>query len=120
MGINIQDMDDVEEIIIRTPDKEYVFDADVAVTLMVAQGQKTYQIVGNPTVRDRTEAPDSSPAVASESVSEADEEDSEVSIPQGDIDLVCEQTGASEEDARAALEASGGNPAEAILKLLDK
>ena len=123
MGINIQEIEDVEKIIIRTPDKDIVFDEDVSVTVMVAQGQKTYQITGNPVVKERGEE-------ESEIITKADsketkvqeEEDSEesVEIPQEDIDLVCQQTGVSEEEAKEALEACEGNPAEAILKLMEK
>ena len=115
MGINIEEFDDVEEIIIRTSDKEYIFDSDVAVTLMVAQGQKTFQIVGNPTVQPRSGG--SKTESATEEASGDDE--GTPSIPQEDIDLVCSQTGASEEEAKAALEACDGNPAEAILKLME-
>jgi nascent polypeptide-associated complex subunit alpha len=115
MGINIEEFDDVEEIIIRTSDKEYIFDHDVAVTLMVAQGQKTFQIVGDPTIYERS----GKSKTDSKLEDSSDEEEDTASIPQEDVDLVCSQTGASEEDARAALEACGGNPAEAILKLMD-
>ena len=44
MGINIEELSDVEKIIIRTADKEYIFNSDVAVTIMASQGQKTFQI----------------------------------------------------------------------------
>ena len=119
MGLNIEEIDDVEEIIIRTPDKEYFFDGDVAVTIMVAQGQKTFQIVGEPEIRARTAGSSSAGgSIEDEPEAESDEE-AGISIPQGDVELVCAQTGASEEEARAALEESGGNPAEAILKLLE-
>jgi nascent polypeptide-associated complex subunit alpha len=118
MGINIEELDDVEQIIIRTSDKEIVFDDDVAVTIMTAQGQKTFQIVGNPLVRERTEE---SKAKAEPEAEEVEvEEEQEITVPQEDIDLVCEQTGASPEEAKAALEACDGNPAEAILKLMNK
>ena len=116
MGINIEDMDDVVEIIIRTPDKEYVFDDDVAVTVMVAQGQKTYQIIGNPSVRERGAG---SPSADAETQAQESTDEHQAKIPQEDIELVCSQTGASEEEALAALEASDGNPAEAILKLME-
>jgi nascent polypeptide-associated complex subunit alpha len=117
MGINIQELDDVEEIIIRTSEKEYVFDQDTAVTIMTAQGQKTFQIIGNPSVRERgVGAIDES-----KDVEKAEpEEEQPLTIPQEDIELVCQQTGVSEDEARAALEASNGNPAEAILKLMEK
>jgi nascent polypeptide-associated complex subunit alpha len=118
LGINIQELDDVDEIIIRTSDKEYVFNDDVAVTIMISQGQKTYQIVGNPSVRERGSEPIHKAKEDAEP--EAEEEEKELEIPQEDIELICQQTGVSEEEARAALEACDGNPAEAILKLMQE
>ncbi|WP_455392816.1 nascent polypeptide-associated complex protein [[Eubacterium] cellulosolvens] len=115
LGINIEELDNVDKIIIRTADKEYVFDDDVAVTIMTTQGQKTYQIVGNPTVRDRGTEEEGS----EEDVGVLDAEEEPRAIPQEDIELVCQQTGVSEEEAKAALEACDGNPAEAILKLME-
>ena len=116
MGINIEEISDVEKIIIRTSNKEYIFGSDVAVSIMVAQGQKTFQIVGNPTVHERTIEGDR------EELSEVEEdidEEEQLTIPQEDIELVMAQTGASEDEAKAALEACNGNPAEAILKLME-
>ena len=95
----------------------------MSVTVMNAQGQKTYQITGNPVVKDRGDE-------ESEIIAKADSKDAGVSeeadgvepvaIPQEDIELVCQQTGVSEEEAKEALEACEGNPAEAILKLMEK
>ena len=118
LGINIQELDDVDEIIIRTSDKEYVFSSDVAVTIMTAQGQKTFQIVGDPEVRDRGTEP--LRTAASSKAEPEPEEEKHLVIPQEDIELICQQTGVSEEEARAALEECDGNPAEAILKLMEK
>ena len=53
-------------------------------------------------------------------VREEVDEGGPVAIPQEDIELVCQQTGVSEEEAKEALEACDGNPAEAILKLMEK
>ncbi len=123
MGINIDEIADVEKIIIRTVDKEYIFDSDVAVTVMTTQGQKTFQIIGNPKVQDRglgERGSEPEEAIDSSVEDEEDEEEEEIlKIPQEDIELVCAQTGVSEAEARAALEACNGNPAEAILKLLE-
>ena len=123
MGINVQEIEDVEKIIIRTSDKDIVFDEDVSVTVMIAQGQKTYQITGNPVVKDRGE-PESEIIAKADSeeakVREEVDEGGPVAIPQEDIELVCQQTGVSEEEAKEALEACDGNPAEAILKLMEK
>ncbi len=118
MGINIQELEDVEEIIIRTSEKEYVFDHDVSVTIMKAQGQNTYQIIGDPNIRERSYDVEKEVTDTDKGKLEAEEEVT-LSIPKEDIELVCQQTGASEEEALAALEACGGNPAEAILKLMD-
>jgi len=92
-GINVKEIENVEQIIIRTNTKEYVFD-EAAVTVMEAQGQKTYQITGNPRVVER-----------------------KVGIPKEDIDLVVEQTGKTAEEAKKALEETKGDIAEAIMKL---
>ena len=93
LGINVKEIDDVEQIIIRTTTKEYIFD-NAEVTVMDAQGQKTYQISGRPRVVERRQG-----------------------IPKEDIALVVEQTGKSEEEAKKALEETKGDIAEAILKL---
>jgi nascent polypeptide-associated complex subunit alpha len=93
LGINIKEIENVEEIIIRTDTKEYIFD-EAEVTIMDAQGSKTYQISGKPRIVARKEE-----------------------IPQKDIDLVAEQTGKTKEQAKKALEQTKGDIAEAILKL---
>ena len=93
MGINVKEIENVKKVIIQTDTKEYIFD-DAEVTMMDAQGQKTYQITGKPRVVERAEE-----------------------IPQGDIDLVVQQTGKSAEEAKKALKETKGDIAEAILKL---
>jgi len=93
LGINIKDIEGVEEVIIRTKDKEYIF-RDVEVTVMEAQGQKTYQIIGNPEIKNR-------------------------GLPEEDIKLVMEKTGKSREEAEKALKESNGDIAEAIMKLME-
>ncbi len=93
LGINVKNIDNVEKVIIQTDTKEYVF-IDAEVTVMEAQGQKTFQISGNPAIKDRTE----------------DQTDD-------DVKLIVEQTGKSEEEARKALKETNGDIAEAILKL---
>lgn len=100
LGINIKEIDNVEEIIIRTDTKEYIFD-NAEVTVMDAQGQKTYQITGRPRIVTRG----------------SEEKVEEKGFPQEDIDLVAEQTGKSKEKAKKALEETDGDIAEAILKL---
>lgn len=58
------------------------------------QGMTTYQINGNPRF-----------------------EEGEVEIPQEDITLVSEQAQVGKDEAKEALKASGGDIAEAIIKL---
>ena len=94
-GINIKNIDNVEEVIIKTDTKEYRFD-DAEVTIMDAQGQQTFQIAGTPTVTDR----------------EADK-------LNDDIQLIIDQTGKTEDEARQALKDTNGDIAEAILKLTE-
>jgi nascent polypeptide-associated complex subunit alpha len=95
-GINIEDLEDVQEVIIKTSSKTLVF-KDAQVTCMEVQGQKTYQIAGEP-----------------------EEVGTETGIPQADIELVASQAGVTEEEAKKALEDCGGEPAEAIIKLMSE
>ena len=93
LGINVKDIDNVKRVIIETDTKQYIFE-DASVTVMDAQGQKTYQITGRPKIVEKKEE-----------------------IPKEDIDLIVEQTGKSEEEAKKALIETKGDIAEAILKL---
>ena len=95
-GINVKNIDNVEKVIIQTDTKEYVFDS-AEVTVMEAQGQKTFQIIGEPIVKTRGG-------------------DSETTLKE-DIKLIMEQTGKSEAEVRKALKETNGDLAEAILKL---
>ena len=107
MGIDLEDID-AEEVIIRTPDEELVFhDADVQ--LMDAQGQQTYQVVGEPETRPRGEAS----AVAGDA---AEESGTESGFSEDDVEIVAMRTGASEAEARKALEETG-DLAAAVQKL---
>ena len=93
LGISVKNIDNVEKIIIQTDSKEYIFE-NAEVSVMEAQGQKTYQIIGNPIIKERSE-----------------------DTLKEDIKLVIDQTGKSEEEAKKALKESNGDIAEAILKL---
>ncbi|OGS56116.1 MAG: nascent polypeptide-associated complex protein [Euryarchaeota archaeon RBG_19FT_COMBO_56_21] len=104
MGINQEEMEDVEEVVIRMKNKEIVI-KDASVMAVTVQGQKTYQIMGTPEERERKKE------------SGAKEEEA-AGIPKEDIRLVMEQTGCTEAQARKALEETDGAPAEAILKIM--
>ena len=67
---------------------------DAEVTVMESQGQKSYQIVGEPVINERTH----------DQINE-------------DIKLIMDQTNCTEDEARNALKESNGDIAEAILKL---
>ena len=104
MGVETEELSDVEEVVIRTSSKEYVF-RSAQVTAMTVQGQRTWQIAGEPLVLNRkTEGiPVQKPSISEE-----------------DIDLVAEKAGVSKDVARKALEEANGEPAEAIIRLMSR
>ncbi|SDM71509.1 Nascent polypeptide associated complex NAC [Halogranum gelatinilyticum] len=107
MGIDVTELE-AEEVIIRTADEELVFDG-AQVTRMDAQGQETYQIVGEPTSR---------PVGAGDaSAVEAGEESAGSDIPDSDIQIVAQRAGVGKDEAREALEAENGDLAAAISRL---
>lgn len=100
MGIEMEELDDVEEVVIRLRDREIVF-RDAEVSKMTAQGTTTWQLTGTAEERPRGPA-----------------EPVKLDISEEDVALVAEQAGVSKEEARKALEAANGQPAEALVKLL--
>ncbi len=106
LGIEQEELDGVEEVLIRTADKEYVI-RNAAVTAITAQGQKIWQVIGEPIVRERADA--KKPAASQGPA-----------ISEEDVQLVAEKAGVSEADARKALEEAGGEPAEAIIRLMSR
>ena len=111
MGMTTEELEGVEEVIIRLKDKEHVF-PQPEVTILTVQGVRTYQVVGTPEVRARTAsapgapgAPPASPAPPS-------------GPPEEDIQLVVDQAGVTRDEAIEALDETDGAPAEAILKIL--
>ena len=93
MGIQTQPIE-AEEVIIRTPEKEIVI-SNPQVSRVNMMGQDTFQVSGD---------------ISERSVEKFSKED---------IEIIKQQTGASEEEARAALEETG-DMADAILKLKGK
>lgn len=93
MGIKMEELEGVKEVVLRFEGKEIIL-KEPAVTVMVVQGEKSYQIVPG-----------------SEEVREV------LKIPEEDIQLVMEQAGVDRETALKALEETKGDIAEAILKL---
>jgi nascent polypeptide-associated complex subunit alpha len=102
MGIDADEMEGVEQVVITLRDRELVF-SEPAVTKVRAQGQIQYQVLGEPIERKRAGA-----AAATE----------RRAIPEEDVQLVAEKAGVPPERARKALEETGGDPAEAIIRLM--
>jgi nascent polypeptide-associated complex subunit alpha len=113
MGIDVDELD-AEEVVIRTADEEYVFDAP-QVTKMDAQGQETFQVVGDYDVREAGAGGAS--ADDASAVESADADDGAGEIPDSDVQIVAQRAGVSEDAAREALEAADGDLAAAISRL---
>jgi nascent polypeptide-associated complex subunit alpha len=99
MGMNMNAVEDVKEVVIRTGTKDIVI-TEPDVSILEVQGQKMYQIVGGQMTEKAPQHKAEGPVVAEE-----------------DVRLVADQTGKSLEEARKALEESGGDLAKAILLL---
>ncbi|MFO7710258.1 MAG: nascent polypeptide-associated complex protein [Candidatus Woesearchaeota archaeon] len=92
MGVSQNEID-AQEVIIRTGEKELVFN-NPQVTKVNMMGQETYQVIGEP-----------------------EERELKPEISEEDVQTVMEQAQVEEADARKALEETGGDLAEAILNL---
>ena len=99
MGMNMEGVDEVEEVIIRTPTKEIVIEAP-EVAIVNVQGQKIFQVAGGKVSERVPQRQAAAPTVSEE-----------------DVQLVAGQTGKSPEQAREALAECGGDLAKAILLL---
>ena len=110
MGIDVTEID-AEEVIIRTDDTEYVFhDADVQ--RMDAQGQQTYQIVGEPDERPRGDEDDANTGGDTDADDGAD-------VADQDVEIVAQRAGVPESEAREAL-AETGDLAAAVQRLQEE
>ncbi len=96
MGIDMDEIDDVDEVVIRTGDEEIVIDS-ADVTKMDAQGQMTFQVVGSAETRERS--------------------DGGGGVDEDDVELVAERAEVDEDAARDALESADGDLAQAISDL---
>ncbi|MFQ6134593.1 MAG: nascent polypeptide-associated complex protein [Nitrososphaerales archaeon] len=95
MGVDMNQIPDVEEVIIRTSSKDMVI-RDAAVSEINAKGMRMFQVMGSDVEEVEREKP---------------------KFTEEDVLLVAQQAGVSKERAEAALEESGGDLAQAILKL---
>lgn len=96
MGLSMGAMPDVVEVILKTATKEIIIE-NPEVAVMDMRGQKIFQIMGEKIVEKPIEK--------------------KVAIPEEDVQLVAQQAGVSPEQARAALEQTEGDLAQAILLL---
>ncbi len=92
---------DAYEVIIKARDGDYIVE-DPQVMAMEIQGQKMLQVVGELKKIEKKE------------------EKEELPYTDEDIQLVMQQTGCTEEEARKALEEANGEPAEAIISIMSK
>jgi len=96
MGMSMDAIEEVKEVIIKTSNKEIVIE-EPEVAVLAVQGQKIYQVTGGKITEKAVER--------------------KLAMAEEDIRLVADQTGKSLEEARKALEESGGDLAKAILLL---
>ncbi|PIU60192.1 nascent polypeptide-associated complex protein [Candidatus Bathyarchaeota archaeon CG07_land_8_20_14_0_80_47_9] len=97
MGMNMNAVEDVQQVVIKTGNKEIVIEGP-EVAILEVQGQKIFQVTGG-------------------KITEKALERKAAAISEEDARLVADQTGKSLEEAKKALEESGGDLAKAILLL---
>jgi nascent polypeptide-associated complex subunit alpha len=114
MGLEVRDIDDVREVIIRTREREYRFSRPT-VSVMKAQGTETWQVQGKPRMVELA-AEEAKPAAAP-AASTPPAPVPPATIPEEDVRMVMEQTGKDHAAALQALTSTGGDIAEAIVRL---
>jgi nascent polypeptide-associated complex subunit alpha len=135
LGIDVREIEDVQEVVVRTAKADYVF-SKASVSVMKAQGVETWQVSGKPKVVEKGAAgtagakagagavmpPNSSPSATVAAPSQAQvpvpAEEPAAYEPSGeDVALVARETGKTAAAARQALVEASGDLAEAILRL---
>lgn len=144
LGIQVEEIDDVQRVIIETPKKDYVFTRP-SVSAMKAQGQTTYQVQGEPQVLPKGldasvkegiatrhpgdtgagvvispkpgDAATAAPAAPSAPRPEPGGGQGAPLFSDEDVKMVMQAAGVSRDKARKALEESEGEVATAIVKL---
>jgi nascent polypeptide-associated complex subunit alpha len=101
MGMDTKSLDDVRDVIIRTADRKIIIEEPSVISIAM-QGQNMFQVAGG-TIREET--------ITFET---------KVTIPEEDVNMVAEQANVSIDDAKKALEESGGDLAKAIVSLKKK
>lgn len=98
MGMSMDSVPEVTQVIVKTATKDIIID-EPEVAILNMQGQKVYQVMGGRITE------------------KAAVTEKKLVVPDEDVQLVAGQTGKSVEEARKALEESGGDLAKAILLL---
>jgi len=101
LGINVdvEELEEAERVVIEMPDKNIVVDDPQAV-LMRIQGQTMIYVTGS--IREEPREAETGGGVE---------------VSEEDVQLVASQAGVSMDEARAALQATGGDLAQAIMLL---
>jgi nascent polypeptide-associated complex subunit alpha len=106
MGMNMDTVPEVEQVIIKTSSKDIVVEQP-EVAILEMQGQKIFQVIGGQV----TEKAPERKAAATTAAPVAPK------VSEEDVQLVADQTGKSLDEARKALEECEGDLAKAILLL---
>ncbi len=104
MGIKATDMTDVTRVTFHGQTKDYIV-TNAQVTMIEAQGEKSFQVVGQMKEVAKSSQPQQKAAPT---------------FPEDDIKLVADQTGVSREKAIEALKKADGEVAQAIIDLTEK
>ncbi len=102
MGVEIEELNNVEKVEIKMGEKKIIIE-NPKVAAIKLQGQTMYQIIGNEIKEVKIE-----------------EQKINETVLEEDVKLIAEQAGVSLEEAKKALEAAGGDLAQAILSLKEK
>jgi nascent polypeptide-associated complex subunit alpha len=130
LGIQVEEIDDVERVVIETPTREIVFTRP-SVSAMKAQGQTTYQVVGEPQTFPKGGSPSVKEGVAKRHPGDTaagvvisprpgepkTEEAPRALYSDDDVRMVMEAAGVNREKARKALDEAEGEVATAIMTL---
>lgn len=111
LGIELTEID-AEEVHILTADERLVFHTP-EVQRMDAQGQQTYQVVGEPETQSREGESTAEPDAEGDTAA-AETATRTADIPDADVEIVAQRTGSNEAEARAALEEVDGDLAAAV------
>lgn len=107
LGVNAREMSEVREVILKTESKEIIIQ-NPTVTSLEIQGQQIFQIIGDSIEEREIQKEIQPPEVKPQE------------IPEEDILLVAQQANVTFEEAKAALEETKGDLAQAILMLTSR